>query len=180
MDNLDFAEFRLCRNWMLQNCLSHCAYVQHWYLKDSFCTLFFRPRTCPRAFLQSFALYFLCSKAKDCRNVLGRVLGRKNKVHAPSFTLVIINETDQSSWLYSTSHETTSDRMSTYCPTYITAISLHLTSHKTRKPISKGFHSFAKHIPWVTQKQIWNKGCFLKNTKFKSLIVVACPKESIL
>ena len=86
MDNLDFAEFRLCRNWMLQNCLSHCAYVQHWYLKDSFCTLFFRPRTCPRAFLQSFALYFLCSKAKDCRNVLGRVLGRKNKVHAPSFS----------------------------------------------------------------------------------------------
>ena len=87
MDNLDFAEFRLCRNWMLQNCLSHCAYVQHWYLKDSFCTLFFRPRTCPRAFLQSFALYFLCSKAKDCRNVLGRVLGRKNKVHAPSFRI---------------------------------------------------------------------------------------------
>ena len=86
MDNLDFAEFRLCRNWMLQNCLSHCAYVQHWYLKDSFCTLFFCPRTCPRAFLQSFALYFLCSKAKDCRNVLGRVLGRKNKVHAPSFS----------------------------------------------------------------------------------------------
>ena len=45
-----------------------------------------------------------------------------------------------------------SDRLSTHCATYITAISLHLTSHKTRKPISKGFHSFAKHIPWVSDK----------------------------
>ena len=42
-------------------------------LKDRICILFFRPRTRPKTFLQCFALYFLCSKAKHCRNVLGRV-----------------------------------------------------------------------------------------------------------
>ena len=44
------------------------------YLKDQICILFFRPRT----FVQWFASYFLCSKAKHCRNVLGCVLGQKN------------------------------------------------------------------------------------------------------
>ena len=42
------------------------------YLKDQICILFFRPRT----FVQWFASYFLCSKAKHCRSVLGR----KNKM----------------------------------------------------------------------------------------------------
>ena len=55
-------------------------------LKEGACSLFFRPRTRPKTFLQCFALYFLCSKAKHCRNVLGRVLGRKNKLHALSFS----------------------------------------------------------------------------------------------
>ena len=45
------------------------------YLKDRFCIKFFRPRADPRTFLQCFALYTLCSKAKHCRNVLG--LSRK-------------------------------------------------------------------------------------------------------
>ena len=45
------------------------------YLKDCFCTLFFRPRTRPRTSLQCFALDSRCSEAKHCRDVLGRVLG---------------------------------------------------------------------------------------------------------
>ena len=54
-------------------------------LKDCFCTLFFRPKTRPRTSLQCFALDSRCSKAKHCKYVLGRVLGRKNKVQNPSF-----------------------------------------------------------------------------------------------
>ena len=46
--------------------------------------LIFCPRTCPKTFLQCLALEQGESKAKHCRNVLGRVLGRKNKIHAPS------------------------------------------------------------------------------------------------
>ena len=34
-----------------------------------------------------FCLDSRCSKAKHCRDVLGRVLGRKNKVQNPSLTL---------------------------------------------------------------------------------------------
>ena len=45
-------------------------------LKDSFCILFFLPRTRPKTFLQCFALEQRKYKAKLCRNVLGR----KNKV----------------------------------------------------------------------------------------------------
>ena len=51
-----------------------------------FCTLFFRPRTRPRTSLQCFALDSRCSKAKHCRDVLGRVLGRNNKVQNPSLS----------------------------------------------------------------------------------------------
>ena len=40
--------------------------------------VFFRPRTRPKTFLQCFALQQRESKAKHCRNVLGRVLGQKN------------------------------------------------------------------------------------------------------
>ena len=47
-------------------------------LKEGFCTLFFCPRTRPRTSLQCFALDSRCSEAKHCRDVLGRVLGRKN------------------------------------------------------------------------------------------------------
>ena len=47
------------------------------FLKEGFCIQFFRPRTHPRTFLQCFALDSRCSKAKHCRNVLGRVLGQK-------------------------------------------------------------------------------------------------------
>ena len=54
------------------------------FLKDRICILFFYPRTHPRTLLQGFALYFLCSKAKHCRNFLGRVLGWKNKIQCPS------------------------------------------------------------------------------------------------
>ena len=50
--------------------------------------LFFCPRTRLKTFMQCFALYFLCSKAKHCRNVLGRVLGRKNELHALSLNHV--------------------------------------------------------------------------------------------
>ena len=85
----------------------------------------------------------------------------------------IFSQTDQSSLLYGTSHERTSERMSTHCPTYITAISLHLTSHKTRKLISKGFHSFAKHIPWVSDKitdKYETKNVFLKIQSLKVLL----------
>ena len=53
--------------------------------KDWFCTLFFRPRTS----LQCFALDSRCSKVKDCRDVLGRILGRKNKVQNPSFRFLL-------------------------------------------------------------------------------------------
>ena len=53
--------------------------------KDQICILFFHSRMRPRTFLQCFALYFLCSKAKHCRNVLGQVLGQKNKIQCPSF-----------------------------------------------------------------------------------------------
>ena len=38
--------------------------------------------------MQCFALYFLCSKAKHCRNVLGRVLGQKIRYNAPPLVLV--------------------------------------------------------------------------------------------
>ena len=47
-------------------------------LSEGFCILFFRPRTRPNTSLQRFALQQRESKAKHCRNVLGRVLGRKN------------------------------------------------------------------------------------------------------
>ena len=47
-------------------------------LKEGACILFFRPRTRPKTFLQCFALEKRKCKAKHCRNVLGRVLGRKN------------------------------------------------------------------------------------------------------
>ena len=52
-------------------------------LKDRFCTLFFHPRTRSRTSLQCFALDSRCSEAKHCRNVLGRVLGRKYKIQNP-------------------------------------------------------------------------------------------------
>ena len=41
--------------------------------------LVFRPRTRPKTFLQCFSLEQRESKAKHCRNVLGRVLGRKTR-----------------------------------------------------------------------------------------------------
>ena len=58
-------------------------------LKEGFCTLFFRPRTRPKTSLQCFALGQRESKAKHCRDVLGRVLGRKNKVQNQSLTLFL-------------------------------------------------------------------------------------------
>ena len=60
-------------------------------LKDRFCIQFFRPRTHPRTFLQCFALDSHCSKAKHCRNVLGRVLGRKNQIQNQSFSMLTLN-----------------------------------------------------------------------------------------
>ena len=51
--------------------------------------LIFRPRSRPKTFLQCFALEQRKYKAKHCRNVLGRVLGQKNKLHAPSFNLLL-------------------------------------------------------------------------------------------
>ena len=56
-------------------------------LKEGACTLFFRPRTRPKTFLQCFALDQRKCKAKHCRNVLGRVLGRKNKVQKLSLNV---------------------------------------------------------------------------------------------
>ena len=44
----------------------------------------FRPRTGRRTFLQCFAFYSCCSKAKHCKNVLGRVLGQKKLDTNPS------------------------------------------------------------------------------------------------
>ena len=46
--------------------------------------MFFRPRTRPKTSLQCFALEQRESKAKHCRDVLGRVLGQKNKVQNQS------------------------------------------------------------------------------------------------
>ena len=56
-------------------------------LKDWFCILFFHPRTRPKTSLQCFALDSPCSKVKLCRNVLGRVLGRKYYIQNPSLSL---------------------------------------------------------------------------------------------
>ena len=47
-------------------------------LKDWSGNNFFLPRTCPRTFLQCFAFDSCWSKAKNCKNVLGCVLGQKN------------------------------------------------------------------------------------------------------
>ena len=58
--------------------------------KEGHCILFFRPRTRTKTFLQYFALEQRKYKAKHCRNVLGRVLGQKNKLHAPSFRQLIL------------------------------------------------------------------------------------------
>ena len=54
-------------------------------LKEGFYTSFFCPRTHPKTSLQCFALEQQESKAKHCRDVLGRVLGRKNNVQNLSF-----------------------------------------------------------------------------------------------
>ena len=51
--------------------------------------LIFCPRTCPKTLLQCFALEERKYKAKHCRNVLGRVLWRKNKIQIQSFSLVL-------------------------------------------------------------------------------------------
>ena len=48
-------------------------------------TLFFRTRTS----LQCFALDSRCAKAKHCRDVLGRILGQKNKVQNPSLSVAL-------------------------------------------------------------------------------------------
>ena len=64
-------------------------------LKEGFCIYFFCPRMRPKTFLQCFAIDSHCSKVKHCRNVLGRVLGRKNKVQCPSLnkdTLALTSE----------------------------------------------------------------------------------------
>ena len=50
-------------------------------LKEGFFILFFCPRTRPKTFLQCFALEQWESKAKHCRNVLGR----KNQIQSRSF-----------------------------------------------------------------------------------------------
>ena len=47
-------------------------------LKDRFCIYLFVLRQGPRTSLQCFALYKLCSKAKHCRDVLGRCLRMKS------------------------------------------------------------------------------------------------------
>ena len=52
-------------------------------LQDRFCIQFFVLRQRPRTSLQCFALYKLCSKAKHCRDVLGRCLRTKNKIETP-------------------------------------------------------------------------------------------------
>ena len=57
----------------------HCNALELSRLKEGFCIQFFRPRTRPRTFLQCFALEQRESKAQHCRNVLGRVLGRKTR-----------------------------------------------------------------------------------------------------
>ena len=56
-------------------------------LKEGFCIQFFRPRTHPKTSLQCFASEQQESKSKHCRDVLGRVLGQKNKIQNLSFTL---------------------------------------------------------------------------------------------
>ena len=56
------------------------------YLRTEFVSYFFVLGRVLGHFCNDF-LYFLLSKAKYCRNVLGRVLGRKNKVQCPSFRL---------------------------------------------------------------------------------------------
>ena len=53
------------------------------YLRAGHVAYFFWPRMRPKTFLQYFALEQRKYKAKHCRNVLGCVLGQKNKLHAP-------------------------------------------------------------------------------------------------
>ena len=60
------------------------------YLRAGHVAYFFWPRMRPKTFLQYFALEQRKYKAKHCRNVLGRVLGQKNKLHAPSFRQLIL------------------------------------------------------------------------------------------
>ena len=48
------------------------------WLKDRFCIKLLVLRQHPRTSLQCFALYKLCSRAKQCRDVLGRCLRTKN------------------------------------------------------------------------------------------------------
>ena len=60
---------------------SERIWVNMCILKERFCTLFFRPRTRPKTSLQCFALEQRESKAKHCRDVLGR----KNEVKNQSF-----------------------------------------------------------------------------------------------
>ena len=58
--------------WKASNNMAHCI-------------LFLRPKT----FLQRFAFEQRKYKAKHCRNVLGRTLGRKNQIQNRSFSLFL-------------------------------------------------------------------------------------------
>ena len=60
--------------------------------------MFFRPRTRPKTSLQFFALEQRESKAKHCRDALGRVLGRKNKVQNQSLNLASTNPHYDKRW----------------------------------------------------------------------------------
>ena len=84
--NTPFINFKVVREALLiflatkkpKDFSLHKATNHQLKLKDGHCILFFCPRTRPKTFLQCFALEQRESKAKHCRNVLGRVLGQKN------------------------------------------------------------------------------------------------------
>ena len=59
------------------------------HIKEGFCIQFFRPKTRPKTFLQCFALEQWESKAKHCRNVLGRKNQMQNQSlrHQASFSV---------------------------------------------------------------------------------------------
>ena len=58
-------------------------------LKEEFCMLKFGPRTHPKTFLNCFALNTFSFKAKQLRNILGRILGWDFNIQKQSFSQLI-------------------------------------------------------------------------------------------
>ena len=92
---INLLNFRLDLQDELQN-VKKCflcillSIVLYIFTKGGVLYLVFCPRTRPKTSLQCFASEQRESKAKNCRDVLGCILGRKNKVQKQSFRLDIL------------------------------------------------------------------------------------------